>query len=181
VPLDWHPALSTPAASRYSASSPHLLAWFKSWNKDKPYEEQVRPFGFLLSFVARTGVFAPPPCLEESVVHEPKRGRPSKAEKPKPIAPYDTDPVRASQHVFDRETGEPIDPSQLKTYAEALCQYHLSSEDKFENAQFLDRGRTQPRHVVATGYVLIGKEANQVGESGEADPIVSAVSEFGWP
>jgi len=61
---------------------------------------------------------------------------------------------------------------------EALCQYHLSSEDKFDNGQFLNRGRTERRHVVATGFVLIGKEANQVGESGEADPIVSAVAQF---
>jgi hypothetical protein len=32
--------------------------------------------------------------------------------------------------------------------------------------------------VVATGSVWIGKEANQVGDSGEADPISSAVEEF---
>jgi hypothetical protein len=59
-----------------------------------------------------------------------------------------------------------------------LAQYHLSCEDKFENGQFLDGGRTKRRHVVATGFVWIGKEANQVGESGEADPIWSAVEEF---
>ena len=34
------------------------------------------------------------------------------------------------------------------------------------------------RHVVATGVERIGKEANQVGESGEVDPIRSAVQEF---
>src|SRR6516164_5934117 len=61
---------------------------------------------------------------------------------------------------------------------EVLAQYHLSSEAKFLNAQFRDRGRTERRHVVATGQVWIGKEANQVGESGEADPIWSAVEEF---
>jgi hypothetical protein len=80
--------------------------------------------------------------------------------------------------VFDRVTGKPIDPKQLKTYAEVLAQYHLSCEDKFENGEFLDRGRTERRHVVATGFVWIGKEANQVGESGEEDPIWSAVEEF---
>jgi len=65
-------------------------------------------------------------------------------------------------------TGEPIPPDRLKTYAEALAQYHLSREDKFENGQFLDRGRTERRHVIETGFKLIGKEANRVGESGEA-------------
>jgi len=40
------------------------------------------------------------------------------------------------------------------------------------------RGRTERRQVVATGIALIGKEANRVGASGEADPIRSAVNEF---
>jgi hypothetical protein len=61
---------------------------------------------------------------------------------------------------------------------EALAQYHLSCEDKFANGQFVDRGRTERRHVVATGFELIGKEANRVGESGEIDPVRSAVQEF---
>jgi hypothetical protein len=96
----------------------------------------------------------------------------------KPIAPYDSDPRRAIPNAFDRVTGESVDPEQLKTCAEALVQYHLSCEDKFVNGQFLDRGRTERRHVVATGVELIGKEANCVGESGEADPVSSAVEVF---
>ena len=80
--------------------------------------------------------------------------------------------------MFDRVTGKPVRPEQLKTYAEVLAQYHLSCEDKFENGQFLDRGRTERRHVLATGIVWIGKEANQVGESGEAHPIMSATEQF---
>jgi len=78
VALDWHPALSRPAASCYTASSPQLFAWLNSWNDGKPYKQQIRPFGFLLSFMARTGVFIPPPCLQESAVDTPKRGRPHK-------------------------------------------------------------------------------------------------------
>ena len=57
-------------------------------------------------------------------------------------------------------------------------QYHLSPEHKFENGDHLDRGRTERRHVVVTSLVWICKEANQVGESGEAYPIWSAVEEF---
>jgi hypothetical protein len=178
VVLDWHPALLSPAASRYTASSPQLLAWMNPWNDGKPYEQQIRPFGFLLSFMAKTGVFMPPRCLEESTVDTPKRGRPRKTGGCKPIAPYDSDPVRALPNVFYRVTGESIGPEQLKTYAEALAQYHLSCEDKFANGQFVDRGRTERRHVVATGFEWIGKEANRVGESGEADPVRSAVAAF---
>jgi hypothetical protein len=95
-----------------------------------------------------------------------------------PIAPYDRDPARALTKVFDRVTGKAVRPDQLKSYAKTLEQYHLSSENKFENGNFRNRGRTERRHVLATGFAWIGKEANQVGESGEADPIWSAVEEF---
>lgn len=175
VPLDWHPALQKPAAIRYGASSPQLLNWVARWNDGKPYEKQIRPFGFLLAFMPRTGPFAP---LAETVIDGPRRGRPSKTDDLAPIAAYESDLARALSNVFDRATGRAIRPEQLKTYAEVLTQYHLSCEDKFENGQFLDRGRTERRHVVATGFVWIGKEANRVGESGDEDPIQSAVSRF---
>ena len=113
------------------------------------------------------------------MVDEVKAGRLRKTPESKPIAPYDTDPVSAVLKVFDRITGKSVEPKQLKTYAEALAQYHLSPESKFENGQFLDRGRTERRHIVATGFVWIGKEANMVGESGENDPIYSCLEEFG--
>jgi hypothetical protein len=54
--------------------------------------------------------------------------------------------------------------------APALFNCHLSSEDKFENGEFLDQGQTERRHVVAESVVLIGKEANMVGASGEEEP-----------
>ena len=46
-----------------------------------------------------------------------------------------------------------------------LFNYHLSSEDKFENGEFLDRGKTERRHVSVEKIRLIGKEANKVGET----------------
>jgi hypothetical protein len=175
VLLDWHPALSQPAAIRYTASSPQLLNWVARWNQGKPYEEQIRPFGFLLSFMPRKGVFG---SFSPTAIDEPGRGRPPKTEELAPIAPYDSNPAGALSKAFDRLTGRPVRPQELKTYAEVLAQYHLSCEDKFENGQFLDRGRTERRHVVATGFVWIGKEANRVGESGEADPVWTTVEEF---
>jgi hypothetical protein len=176
VPLDWHPALSRPATMRYSASSPALLAWMKKWNAGRGSERQVGPFGFLLAYMPRTGLFAPPAAPE--LAGTPKRGRPRKADDPRPIAPYNSDPIRALANVFDRVTGRPLNPEELKTYAEVLAQYHLSPEAKFENGRYLDRGRTERRHIVATDFVLIGKEANRVGESGEPDPVQSSVTVF---
>ena len=176
VALNWSPALQSPAAMRYSASSPQLLAWLDQWNAKNSYEERIRPFGFMLSFSARMGVFAQLPV--EAATSRLERGRPRKHDTPKPVSPFSRDPSCALGTVFDRITGQPIKAEQLKTYAEVLAQYHLSCEDKFSNGQFLDRGRTKRRHVVATGVVLIGKEANRVGESGEADPIVTALEIF---
>jgi hypothetical protein len=178
VRLDWDPSLYLPAAQRYSASSPHLLAWLDQYNTGKAYEDQIKPFGFLLVFTAQSGVLADFPDLESCLVDEAKRGRPPKCQNLKPIAPFDSNPAKALANVIDRVTGESIAADRLKTYSEALCQYHLSSEDKFENGKFLDCGRTERRHVVATRFVWIGKEANRVGESGDADPIREPVEVF---
>ena len=175
VALDWHSALSQPAALRYTASSPALWAWMKRWNAEKPYDEQIRPFGFLLAFMPRTGLFAEP---QISAREAPKRGRPRKTSKLKPIAPCNSDPQLALRAVFDRVPGEPIAPDQLKSYAEALAQYHVSPEAKFANGRYLDRGRTERLHVVGTSFTLIGKEANRVGDSGQAYPIATPVVEF---
>ena len=172
VTYDWHPALRKPALSRYSATSPALLAWMRHYNSNKPYREQVRPFGFLVSPMARTGLFA---AMRDPELIDPyKRGRPNKVSCPKPIAPFDTDPGQAVANAFDRETGEPVNTDQVKTYEEVLCQYHLSSENKFENGTFTDQGETWRRHVKADSFVLIGKEANKVGESGEEEPNTSS-------
>jgi hypothetical protein len=59
-----------------------------------------------------------------------------------------------------------------------LEQYHLSPELKFANGGHLDRGRTARWHVVATGFVWIGKEANQVRGIEEDYPIITATAQF---
>jgi len=63
-----------------------------------------------------------------------------------------------------------VEVDALKTYAEALAQFHLSTEDKFENGDFADDGLTRRRHVQVESVGMIGKEANKVGESGASDP-----------
>jgi hypothetical protein len=141
VDLDYHPSLNQPAASRYGATTPKLLRWFKTYNQNRSYYDQVKPFNFLLAFQAS------PSLLDDN------RG--------KPIAPYNTDINRAAQDCFDRETGKPISKKSLKTYREALAQYHLSPESKFLNGDYLDQGPTIRRHVEATAIHHIGKEANR--------------------
>jgi len=173
VCLDYHPALKKPALSRYGATSPALLRWMERYNDGKPYHQQVKPFGFLVSMTAKSGLWAKPDC---GTIADPwKRGRPFKAATPKPISPFERDSCKAATQAFDRVTGEPVLADQLKSYAECLGQYHLSSEDKFENAEFTDHGLTRRRHVIAHAVRLIGKEANKVGEAGEVDPICGKI------
>lgn len=168
VKLDWHPVLHTPAAIRYGASSPRLRSWLDRWNDNKQYEDQVRPYGFLLPFTPRRGPLAP---FAETLVGRSHCGRQPRTDKLAPTAAYDRNPKRTCSEVFDRRTGKPIRPDQLMTYAHVIAQYHLSSELKFDNGEFLNRGRTERRHVVAIGIDWIGKEANRVGDSGEPDPV----------
>ncbi|MBD3677970.1 MAG: hypothetical protein HUJ27_06145 [Rhodobacteraceae bacterium] len=177
VKLDYHPAFGLPCISRYGATSPALLKWMDSRNEGKPYAEQVKPFGFLTAFIARSGAFSE---AEEPVEVDPtQRGRPHKTSRPKPIAPFERNATRAVDLAFDRITGASVNVNQLKTYAEALAQFHMSTEDKFENGDFMDRGPTRRRHVFVETVGLIGKEANKVGAHGQADPVATAEAIYG--
>lgn len=154
VALDYHPALGQPTVSRYAATSPNLLRWFKGFNEGKLYREQVKPFGFLLALRAAFD-FADGEQIDDA----PKRGRPRKQLPIKPVAPFDKDYGHAIPLAFDRETGNPIVPSALATYAEALATYHLSPESKFLNGDYFDKGLTFRRHIRITSVAYIGKEA----------------------
>jgi DNA-binding Xre family transcriptional regulator len=97
-----------------------------------------------------------------SVYDSSVRWLPAKtATLPKPVAPYDSDPAKAADKCFDRDTGIVIATSVLKTYKDALAQYHLRPEHKFLNGNHADRGITRRRHVRAVAVRYIGKESNR--------------------
>jgi len=175
VPLDFHDALKLPALMRYGATSPALLRWMKHFNAGKPPTDQVKPFGFMVAPTAKGDALSEP-AIE--LADDIKRGRPRKQKTFKPISPFERDPAKAAQSAFDRETGEPVPLEALQSYAETLGLYHVSAEHKFENGDRWDRGPTERRHVVATGIILIGKEANKVGYFGEGSPTTSATNGF---
>jgi hypothetical protein len=50
--LNYHPALNQPAIGRYAATTPGLLSWFDTYNRNRPYTDQVRPFGFMTALHA---------------------------------------------------------------------------------------------------------------------------------
>lgn len=155
--LDFHPALNSPAVSRYGATAPELLSWFKGFNTYREYRDQVKPFGFLLSLSK---------CSDwndqEVIEPQSRRGRPAKQLQPKPVAPFDKDPAKIAANAFDRDTGQPVPYNALQTYREALAQYHLHPESKFIGGGFWDKGTTLRRHIRASGICHIGKEANEL-------------------
>lgn len=154
IDLGYHPALAAPAVSRYAATTPDLLRWFGRYNHGRSYHDQVKPFGFLLAMTAN-------PVEPVELIGGRRRGRRPAPRLPKPIAPFDGDFAKASAAAFDRETGEPVSPAALKSYRQALAQYHLRPESKFLNANYAARGTTLRRHVLAIGIRHIGKEANR--------------------
>ena len=166
VDLTYHSALNLPAVSRYSATSPHLLRWFKIYNEGKPYSEQVKPFNFLLMFQASK--------INHATLLDDHEENIKLKHLPKSIAPFCKDSAIASDKCFDRNTGKAISKEQLKTYAQCLAQYHLHPEDKFHYADYLDRGIVQRRHIEVVAIEYIGKEANRweeqlyLGENPEA-------------
>lgn len=160
VDFSFHPTLHLPAASRYSATSPELLRWFKFYNDGKPKDRQVKPFNFLLTFMAKREL----PSLVGAVPQKAKRGRPKKQTQISPVAPYSKDRREAAKQAFDRETGKPVQIADLMTYREAISRYHLHPEAKFLGADYFDKGRTKRRHVKAVSPIYIGKESNKLEE-----------------
>lgn len=156
VAFDWHANLSKPAASGYASTKPEILDWFKTYNKERNYDEQVKPFNFLLTFQGKR--------REDLQFEDPDRIWNPREHEAKPTAPYDKNPQKALGTLFDRDTGEPIAPEVLRTYREALRQYHIHPEAKFLQGRQMDSGATRRRHVFADVILAIGKEANEIEE-----------------
>lgn len=155
--LDFHPAMNSPAVSRYGATAPELLRWFDGFNANRLYCDSVKPFGFMLALHAKRDWNG-----EEAIAPQTRRGRPPKVKPLKPVAPFDRDPAKVAIAAFDRKSGQPVPAYALQTYGGALTQYHLHPESKFLGGNHLDRGRTRRRHIQAIGIRHIGKEANEL-------------------
>ncbi len=109
------------------------LRWFDGYNRGKPYRLQVKPFNFLLSYQTRFGT-------------------PGGKTPPKPVSAYDKDLEKAAASCFDRQTGEAVPQESLRTYEEALAQYHLHPEAKFHNGDYVDSGPMNRRHGASSHF-----------------------------
>jgi hypothetical protein len=153
------PGFDTPAASQYAATTPDLLAWFKGYNECRPEGERIFPFGFLLSLQAKSRLEMAKDNPEASS-HELWRRR-----EPRPAAPYFKRAIDAKDHAFDRDRGDKIPASWLKSHGRSLIRYHLHPESKFRGGDYDQRGPLHRRLVFALTHVPIGKESDQIEEN----------------
>jgi DNA polymerase family B len=174
VDLSYHSGLNKPAVSRYGATTPKLLGWFKQLNSGREYSDQVKPFNFLIALQSRQHL-----TETDGEPWTPKRGRPRKPSPIRPVAPFSRNISEAAETAFDRETDKRVEPGSLITYSEALAQYHLRPEAKFLNGEHADRGRTERRHVIVVQILHIGKEANKWEEQYFLGPDDDAEIEYG--
>ena len=84
---------------------------------------------------------------------------------PRPAAPYFKRPNEAKDHAFDRERGDAIPASWLKSHGRSLVRYHLHPETKFQGGEYDQRGPLRRRHVFALAQQSIGKEADNIEEN----------------
>jgi hypothetical protein len=157
IGLDEDTRFRVPVASRYAASKPILLRWFDRCNEGRPYERQVRPFGFLLSLQCQKMEQL---AAEDRGAHEWWRKH---KRNPAPTAPYDVDPSKAAKKAFDRHnTDAKIPVEWLFTYADALSDYHLQPEPKFFGGDVRRAsGQLRRRHIETGVACHIGKETDE--------------------
>jgi hypothetical protein len=167
LPVDAAPAwFDLPAVSQLPISSPTVLRPFGALNEGKPYEAQVKPFGFML--IGHADPLVPLP----DGLHAPVT----------PVAPFTSEPDGLLGLAWrNRADGRPIaittrpggEPGKvrLKTYGDVVNDYRLHPEAKSGDPRgglgrrgtvgLLPRLRVQavgvPRHI--------GKESNRLDEA----------------
>jgi hypothetical protein len=141
-----------PARSRYGATRPAVLGWFKRYNEGRPYAEQVKPFNFLLTFFARR--------QEDLTTQDSTHQWDPKLEDMRPVAPYEKDIDKALRRVFDRSSDrlEAVPEKWLRTVADVLRDYHRQPEYKFLGGGWNEEGILRRRHIFADTIEDIGKE-----------------------
>jgi hypothetical protein len=146
--------MQSPARSRYGATRPAVLNWFKRFNESRSYAEQVKPFNFLLTFFPRR--------QEDIAVEDPAHDFDPKLGEIRPVAPFEKDSEKALKRIFDRNSDslEPVPQEILRTVSDVLRDYHRQPEYKFLGGGWTEKGVLRRRHVLADKIEDIGKESD---------------------
>jgi hypothetical protein len=146
--------MQSPTRSRYGATRPAVLNWFKRFNEGRSYAEQVKPFNFLLTFFTRRQE----DIASEYITHEFD----PKLDEIRPVAPYEKDSEKALRRIFDRNSVnmDPVSARWLRTVADVLRDYHRQPGYKFLGGGWNEEGILRRRHVFADKIEDIGKESD---------------------
>lgn len=151
------------AVGRISVSSPAVMLPLANLNKQKGYEDQIKPFNFLLSCHVKQ--------LGHPIGCDPERFH--------LIAPYESDSRRWTTNEWvDQYTGNTYgitttEPhgnrhtARVKTYGDILIEYEFHPETKNADAEGNPSGKQsigllQRRHVQIERIKYIGKESNSI-------------------
>jgi hypothetical protein len=146
--------MQSPARSRYGATRPAVLDWFKRFNDSRTYPEQVKPFNFLLTFFSRR--------LEDLAADDPMDDFDPKLGEMRPVAPFEKDSEKALTRVFDRSSVSlaAVPKKWLRTVADVLRDYHRQPEYKFLGGGWNEKGILRRRHILVDTIEDIGKESD---------------------
>ncbi|HEX2809223.1 MAG TPA: hypothetical protein VHN80_23915, partial [Kineosporiaceae bacterium] len=157
-----------PAVSRISVSSITLWRPFRSWNRGKPWADQVKPFNFLL--VADVDPFGFPPGADPARFRliAPYTDKPDEWDGLEWRNLYDPDGP-TYRITTDRDAPAEPDLAIVKSYGQVLREYRLHPEHKFsgpdgEACGRLTRGLLRRRPVRVLDVRYIGKEANRLDD-----------------
>jgi hypothetical protein len=154
-----------PAVGRVTVSSPAVMKPLAGFNGGKPYEQQIKPFNFLLT--AQTNSFGHPSGADPAHFHL--------------IAPYELNPKKWLQAPWiDQYSGEQYGittdghtgghrTARVKIYADVLCEYEYHPECKCADTrghvcEKQTVGLLRRRHIQVDRLVYIGKESNRLEE-----------------
>jgi len=157
------PFAHLPAIGRTTVSSPFVMKSFESLNAGKPYQEQIKPFNFLLT--AHVIPFGHPDGVDPERFHL--------------VTPYDSDPRKwREKEWIDQHSKKRFRvttqgccgskrTARLKTYGEVVEEYEFHPEAKCADAggSACDRrttGLLQRRHIKIDQIKCIGKESNSL-------------------
>jgi hypothetical protein len=174
-----------PAVGRLTVTSQRDIKAFNTYNQDKPYSDQVKPWGFL--------TIAHPAPYERARQDGPKTL----------IAPFERDPVRRLQAGWtDRD--RPNQPSRrihtalnpefrggsvaVLSYRDYFNQYRHHPEAKAldptdrQPCHTWTRGLLQPWRLKAQEHLRVGKESNRIADPDQPiDDQTDAVIEYPAP
>lgn len=175
-PVDRPAWLEQPAVGQVSIGKPQTLDPFATFNRDKPYREQIKPFNFLLTAHLPAWVASP---TDDALAPN----KPSPTQRFQLISPYERVPDRwlsaawrnkyadtdETYTVTTSDENSPNEAVRIQSYSDVLAEYRVHPEPKSRapdgsRSGWHSIGLLQRRPVEAIRIVHIGKEANDLDD-----------------